>query len=163
MAISERTRKTLWTMAAARCSICRIPLATEGTDSDDPSVFGEEAHIVARSPGGPRAGEIAQPDSYDNLILLCSKDHKRIDDQAEWYTVERLRAIKLGHESWVRTLGEVAVEGIPVRGYTPVAPAAQPAFAFALNIQMSEETAWLCAIVIVALGIAALAYQARVA
>ena len=86
--------------------MCRVQVATSRTDADDPSVFGEEAHIVARSPGGPRAGQVTDPDGYDNLILLCSKDHKRIDDQATWYTVERLMAIKLAHETWVKTQDE---------------------------------------------------------
>ena len=54
---------------------------TEGTGTDDPSVFGEEAHIVAQAASGPRAGQVVNVDSYDNLILLCSKDHKRVDDQ----------------------------------------------------------------------------------
>lgn len=106
MAITDRTRKILWTKAGGRCSMCRILLVTEGTDTDDPSVFGEEAHIVARAENGPRAGEIADIDSYDNLILLCSKDHKRVDDQVGYYTVDRLKKIKQKHEEWVTTFGK---------------------------------------------------------
>ena len=90
-------------------------MATEGTDADDPSVFGEEAHIVGRSPGGPRAGDYAGDiDGYDNLVLLCSKDHKRIDDQVNTYTVDQLRKIKRDHEAWVAKLGEPTDFG-PVR------------------------------------------------
>ncbi len=43
-------------------------------------------------------------DSYDNLILLCSKDHKRVDDQVGHYTADRLRQIKLSHEQWIKSL-----------------------------------------------------------
>lgn len=106
MPVSEQTRKILWVTAGGRCSICRVLLATGGTDTDDPSVIGQEAHIVARSPSGPRPGQIADPDGYHNLILLCSKDHKRVDDQVGYFTVERLKAIKLAHEIWVKTQDE---------------------------------------------------------
>ena len=107
VAISERTRKILWAMAGARCSICREPLAGEPADDDDPSVFGEEAHIVARSPGGPRfrayAGDV---DGYRNLILLCSRHHKEIDDQVNTYPDARLLEIKSAHEKWNAELGK---------------------------------------------------------
>jgi hypothetical protein len=45
-------------------------------------------------------------DGHANLLLLCSKDHKRVDDQPGHFTVERLREIKAAHEAWVRSLGE---------------------------------------------------------
>jgi hypothetical protein len=114
MAITERTRKILWVKAGGRCSICRVQLVTEGTIGDDPSVFGEEAHQIARAPAGPRAGEHADPNSYDNLILLCRKHHKQVDDQVNYYTVERLKEIKRNHEEWVASLGEPTDPG-PVR------------------------------------------------
>jgi hypothetical protein len=106
MPVSEQTRKILWVTAGGRCSMCRVLLATPGTDTDGPSVFGQEAHIVARSPGGPRAGQVADPDGYDNLILLCCKDHKRVDDQESYFTVEHLKEIKSAHETWVKTQDE---------------------------------------------------------
>ena len=107
MSISERSRKILWVKAAGRCSLCRLQVAGEQADSDDPSVFGEEAHIVARSPGGPRArkydGDI---DGYDNLMLLCSRCHKQVDDQVNAYPEERLLKIKREHEAWAARLGQ---------------------------------------------------------
>src|SRR6266404_246752 len=114
MAITDRTRKILWVKAGGRCSICQVQLVTEGTDTDDPSVFGEEAHIVGQSPNGPRAGIISDVDSYANLILLCRKHHKQVDDQVGYYTVERLKEIKRQHEEWVASLGEPNDPG-PVR------------------------------------------------
>jgi HNH endonuclease len=92
--------------AGGRCSICRVQLVTEGTEGDDPSVFGEEAHIVAQSSNGPRGNYLTRVDAYDNLILLCSKHHKQIDDQTWCFTVERLREIKSAHELWIANLGE---------------------------------------------------------
>ncbi|KJY41500.1 hypothetical protein VR41_12385 [Streptomyces sp. NRRL B-1568] len=106
MSVSEKTRKILWVQAGGLCAICKEQVITPGTASDDPSVFGEEAHIVARSEGGPRAGGLAEDliNHHTNLILLCSKDHKRVDDQPNHFTVERLRLIKSEHEAWVRSV-----------------------------------------------------------
>jgi hypothetical protein len=115
MSITDRARKILWIKAGGRCSICQVQLVTEGTDTDDPSVFGEEAHIVGQSQNGPRgAGSIPDVDSYANLILLCRKHHKQVDDQVGYYTVERLKEIKRQHEEWVASLGETTNPG-PVR------------------------------------------------
>jgi hypothetical protein len=88
-----------------RCSICRILLVTEGTDSDDRSAFGREDHIISEAATGPPHAELLAYDVYDSLILLCSKDHKRVDDQVN-YTAERLHEIKLAHEQWIAELGE---------------------------------------------------------
>jgi hypothetical protein len=66
--------------------------------------FGEAAHIVARSPNGPR-GEGPRPagiDGYDNLILLCPNDHKVIDDRPTEFTVASLTERKRLHSAWVK-------------------------------------------------------------
>ncbi|MFE7188111.1 HNH endonuclease [Kitasatospora sp. NPDC057541] len=107
MAVSEKTRKIIWGEAGGRCAICRVQVVAPGTDWDDPSVFGEEAHIVARSKGGPRAGALddASIDSHTNLVLLCSKHHKQVDDQPGHFTVDLLREIKAEHAAWTRSLG----------------------------------------------------------
>lgn len=84
----------------------------EGTEADEPSVFGEEAHIVGRSRGGPRAGRHAGDiDGYGNLILLCSRHHKEVDDQVNTFTVDWLHEIKRDHETWVAKLGEKKTSG----------------------------------------------------
>jgi len=100
VAVSERTRKIIWIEAGGRCAICQRQVLTPGTETDDPSIFGEEAHIVARSPGGPRTGGLDEDrlDSHENLILLCSEHHKQVDDQPNYYTVERLCQIKQKHK-----------------------------------------------------------------
>lgn len=156
MPVSERTRKILWTTAGGRCSMCRVQLATSGTDSDDPAVFGEEAHIVARSPGGPRTGQVTDPDGYHNLILLCSKDHKRVDDQESYYTVERLNAIKTAHEIWAKTLDE----HVEYRPRPLQAPDPQPAMAggpvAALGGISRNDLFWFGAIMLLGLACVAL-------
>jgi hypothetical protein len=67
-------------------------------------VVGDEAHIVARSPDGPRGGQLdpAALDEYDNLILVCKTHHKVVDDQHETFTADFLRTLKRVPEQWVR-------------------------------------------------------------
>lgn len=74
----------------------------DGDTKSRESVVGEEAHIVARSPNGPRGG-LLPPDEVDkvqNLILLCRNDHRMVDDQPDSYPVDRLIKIKEDHEKW---------------------------------------------------------------
>jgi hypothetical protein len=68
------------------------------------AIVGDECHIVAQSVSGPRgSGVDDRSDQYDNLILLCKTDHKRIDDQPSEYSAARLRELKGAHERWVST------------------------------------------------------------
>ena len=107
MGISLKTHKMLWGRAGNRCAKpdCRIELVMDSSETDDESLIGEECHIIARKPDGPR-GDVSFPeekiDKYENLILMCSNHHKLIDDQTTTYTAEKLREIKKIHEQWVR-------------------------------------------------------------
>lgn len=105
MAVSTKTRILIWSRAANRCAICQRELFMDETSTDDPSLVGDVAHIVAEKPGGPR-GESArtpeQRDLYSNLVLLCKEHHKLVDDNEEEYPVERLHQIKDDHVQWVR-------------------------------------------------------------
>jgi hypothetical protein len=105
MAISLKTHKMLWGRAANRCSICRLELVMDATQTDDESLVGEECHMVAKTADGPR-GQSSLPlearDFYANLILLCRIHHKLVDDQPNTYAVEKLATIKAEHETWVR-------------------------------------------------------------
>ncbi len=107
MAISLRTHKILWGRSGNRCAICGTELVVDPScESDDPSVVGAEAHIVARSESFTRGHDSAmspkERDGYTNLILLCAVHHKQVDDQPGYYTAERLRQIKKSHEEKVR-------------------------------------------------------------
>jgi hypothetical protein len=112
MVVSERTRKILWVQSGGRCAICCRQVLNPGTETDDPSVFGEEAHIVGRGPGGPRAGGLDDDriDHHSNLLLLCSEHHKQIDDQVNEFPVTRLREIKRSHQQRIAQLGEPGPE-----------------------------------------------------
>ncbi len=98
----------LWGRAGNRCAMpeCRIELVMNATETDDESLIGEECHIVARKPDGPRGSETFPEDKidkYENLILMCGVHHKIIDDQPNKYTVDFLKEFKSSHESWVKT------------------------------------------------------------
>ena len=106
MAIGLKTHKLLWARSGNKCSFeeCKADLIANSTGLDDESVIGDEAHIVAKSVDGPRGNfplDIDKRDNYDNLILLCKKHHKIVDDQPNLYTVEYLQKMKSDHETWV--------------------------------------------------------------
>ncbi len=106
MPISTKSLKMLWGRAAGRCSMpdCRLDLYEDKTEADDPTLVGDNCHIVAESDDGPRADPAMPKDQrniYTNLILLCRNHHKVIDAQEGEYTVERLHRMKAEHETWV--------------------------------------------------------------
>jgi hypothetical protein len=84
---------------------CRLHLVEDATATDDEALIGENCHIVAESPNGPR-GDASFPvekrDKYGNLILLCRVHHRIIDEQPNTYAVQRLHELKEGHERWVK-------------------------------------------------------------
>jgi hypothetical protein len=106
MGISLKTRKMLWGRSGNRCALptCRKNLVEDETQTDDASIVGDEAHIVAREEDGPRGKSPLAPqdrDKYDNLILVCKVHHKMIDDQPLEYTIEKLHQMKTHHLEWV--------------------------------------------------------------
>jgi hypothetical protein len=107
MGIGLKTHKLLWGKSGNRCAIedCRKELVVTEIETDNTSLIGDEAHIVARKKDGPRGvSELnaKERDQYNNLILLCKNHHKIIDDNEEVYTVELLHEIKKTHENWVK-------------------------------------------------------------
>jgi hypothetical protein len=127
MAIADKTRKILWGRSGNRCAICRRELVMDATAHDDESVVGEECHIVAREPDGPRGHaelSVEERDSYENLILLCRIHHKLIDDQPHTCDSDYLKAMRSSHEAWVR-------EKLSAKPAGQVAPA--PFFAWRMS------------------------------
>jgi hypothetical protein len=111
MPILQKDIKLLWGRAANRCSICRLELAQDKASASESFPLGEQAHIVAREPDGPRGHSVlsdSERDSYYNLILLCPTHHRIIDENVEDYPIEKLHMIKAQHELWVRQSLEVA-------------------------------------------------------
>jgi len=101
MSISLKTHKLLWSASGRLCARCKINVVEAATLTDDHSIVGEEAHIVSKLENGPRYDDllpIEERDEFENLLILCSRCHKIVDDQVNTYTVEVLRKMKLNHE-----------------------------------------------------------------
>ena len=99
--VPEDTRLKLWVKSAGRCEFrgCNEPVWQNNLTLSDGN-FGEVAHIIAASEDGPRGSEesaILQID-YSNLMLLCQRCHKEIDDNPDKYPAELLRQWKQEHE-----------------------------------------------------------------
>ena len=104
MNISEKDLKKLWGLAAG---ICSHPACDKDcivfVDENDPTVIGEMAHVIAKSPSGPRGVPGGGPDTYENLILLCPYDHRLVDKAPPGHFTEaELHRWKDEHETWVR-------------------------------------------------------------
>lgn len=104
MAITDKTRKTLWARSGNRCAMCRVELVAEKNEHDRNLNLGDECHIISEKPNGPRhiPNYDKDYDDYENLILLCKNHHRTIDELWETYTADLLKTIKGNHESWIK-------------------------------------------------------------
>jgi hypothetical protein len=105
LAISEKTRKTLWARSGNRCAICKTELVLDKDSIDNLHLnLGEECHIISRQINGPRHISLKSfnYDNSDNLLLLCCNDHKAVDEQILKYPIGKLQEIKTNHELWVK-------------------------------------------------------------
>jgi hypothetical protein len=104
--IPERTSLILYARSAGRCEFrgCNDELTGHHLTLDDGN-FGQRGHIYAFSSAGPRASDAGRPDdphALENLILLCTKCHKLVDDNPEEFPVAVLRSYKAAHEDRIR-------------------------------------------------------------
>lgn len=102
--IPPKTVLKLWALAAGRCEFlgCDKPLWRDELTWHEAD-FSHIAHIISASPKGPRGHKtlskrLAQ--DFSNLMLVCLKHHKLIDDKkyVKKYSVEQLRSYKQIHE-----------------------------------------------------------------
>ncbi|MGC0802086.1 HNH endonuclease [Pantoea agglomerans] len=97
--ITTAAIKKLYGLSAGQCNICRASLFKEHVH------IGQMAHVIAKSPKGPRGDDLlANDNSYENLILLCANDHIVVDRDPITYTVEKLHQIKKDHEEYINTV-----------------------------------------------------------
>lgn len=104
MAITEHTRKVLWSLSGNACARCSESLVTAPEAVGDPhAIVGRECHIVARSAEGPRgqSGSRDDIDGYANLILLCANCHATVDGQVQQFPSDVLERLKKEHEARV--------------------------------------------------------------
>jgi hypothetical protein len=103
MAITERDLKKLWGLSSGRCAFpgCNYD-CLPFLDETDPTVTGEMAHVIAKSPTGPRGNGIGGNDTYENLVLLCPTHHTLVDKAPEGkYSEDILHEWKAKHEESV--------------------------------------------------------------
>lgn len=103
MPITERTSKIIWGQCAARCCLCKCEVLHEEKGRIT-SLVGEVAHIVGERKKAARGTSNLSPaerNEPDNLLLLCRKHHKIIDDDPNTYPVELLLQAKTAHIDWV--------------------------------------------------------------
>lgn len=108
MALTAQTRKILWARSGNQCAKCEaILIASDEMAPDGPAVIGQECHIVAAAPDGPRGlrGPRTQLDSYENLILLCANCHALVDARPDLFSRDELLRIKKQHEQLVAKRG----------------------------------------------------------
>jgi 5-methylcytosine-specific restriction endonuclease McrA len=108
-AYTPRTVKKLYALAKNTCSNpdCRRTLVIAGKKSNTYGQLGKIAHIRGAEPTSPRYDETMSDDqrrAFENLILLCSECHDRVDDVElqDDYPVDLLTSWKTEHEdnSW---------------------------------------------------------------
>ena len=98
MVPTSKTIKSLFARSGNRCAFpdCYVPLVEEND-----IVTGEVCHIKARNARGPRydpSQTDAERNDSANLILLCARHHKIVDDTPAAYSVQ----ILLRHEEGAR-------------------------------------------------------------
>jgi hypothetical protein len=98
----EPTVKTIKRLFAVSGNRCAFPECGQSLIDDAGIVVGEICHIRASSPEGPRYSS-GQTDEerhgFSNLVLMCARHHKRIDESWQDYTVDTLTDLKRRHEA----------------------------------------------------------------
>lgn len=106
MSASDKVNKVVWVNCGGRCAMCREELCLPGASSLLFHLVGDVAHIVAEEEGGPRGQSpttLEERNSEPNLLLLCKRHHKMVDDDPATYTVALLTKVKSDHQSWVKS------------------------------------------------------------
>lgn len=114
--IPSKTKLVLWVRAGGRCEFdgCNEYLLKHHVTLEEVTLA-ELAHIVAFKPLGPRGHDGERPDAIhdvSNLMLLCPRCHKLIDDPTtkEKFSRETLVRHKREHEERILRLTEAKPE-----------------------------------------------------
>lgn len=98
MSIPDKDTLKLYSYSAGLCNYCKASVIEQYFDAL--SNMGERAHVYGKRKGSARyIDQYSDNDTYDNLILLCAKHHKMIDDHPSQYSVQYLHSIKRDHEN----------------------------------------------------------------
>ncbi len=141
MGLSQSARKMLWARAGNQCSYPDCPRAlAESDQAGDPRIVGEEAHIVADSPDGPRGG-LHPPggdiDSYLNRILLCPEHHQLIDSAVDEFPIPVLVRMRDEHEALTNQRERASAQSC-----RPVSLMSETIYSSLLRVQKIPSTIW---------------------
>lgn len=105
--VSYPTRIIVWTRSGGRCNFpgCNEYLLEDFIAGKEDKNYGLIAHIIAETPGGPRGDRARSPELADepsNLMMMCYKHHKTIDDEEDSYPEQLLLDMKASHEERVK-------------------------------------------------------------
>lgn len=108
------SRILLFVRAGGRCEFdgCNCYLLEHHLTLTDGN-FAEVAHVVAFRPDGPRGREGTRPEDINdvnNLMLLCPRCHKLIDDHPHRYTRKTLEEYKVRHERRIHHVTDLGAE-----------------------------------------------------
>lgn len=107
--IPEHVRLKLWVFSGGRCEFsgCNQPLWRNSLTMSDGN-FAEMAHIIGAKPNAARGGRDSKKLQIDfsNLMLMCARCHKEVDDHEDVYGIERLKKMKYDHEERIRLATE---------------------------------------------------------
>ena len=101
MARLQPTPSTVKKLFAYSGNICASPTCNNSIIDND-VVLGEICHIEAAEENGPRYNKNSNDEyrrSYDNLILLCEKCHKIIDNNEKQFMAPIISTWKTNHEN----------------------------------------------------------------
>lgn len=100
--IPDTVKLKLWVKSAGRCEFkgCNTPVWHNGLTLSEGN-FAQVAHIIGSSLEGPRGNEQSEELQIDfsNLMLLCQRCHKEIDDNPGKYPIKLLKNWKQEHEN----------------------------------------------------------------
>ena len=112
--IPEKIRVLLWAKAAGRCEFdgCNELVYRDSLTQEEMN-FADVAHIIGDRAKGPRGHKVLSQeycDDISNLMLLCRKHHRMIDEIYMTYSVDVLRQMKQAHEERVEKITEIKAD-----------------------------------------------------
>jgi hypothetical protein len=100
--LSEKDRRFIIGRSGGCCNKCKARIFIDN-EFGEQARLGDDAHIWAYSPGGPRAdvpGAPADPNDRQNIILLCKICHAEVDAQPQKFTPDVLTTMREDHYLW---------------------------------------------------------------
>ncbi len=101
MARKAPTSSVIKRLFAKSGNQCAYENCTNSLVDEEGNVLGEICHIEAASENGPRYNQMSDDEdrrSFDNLILLCERHHKIVDNNPHKYSADYLKNIKESHQ-----------------------------------------------------------------